>query len=109
MARGFVEYTQLQRHRCSFYSSNLANFMGLFCKSTAPFQYLIRNYYHPTQVTTSLPESQFMIIRWICSYIKSHDKHATDFIKHFCRRGYSEAKLKTIFENVWKIYLHKER
>ena len=54
-------------------------------------------------VTTSLPKSQFMRIRQICSYIKNYDKHATQFIKHFCRRSYSETKLKSICENVWKM------
>ena len=29
----------------------------LFCKSTASFQYLQRNYYLPAHVTTSLPKS----------------------------------------------------
>ena len=35
----------------------------------------------------------------------NYDKHATQFTKHFCRRGcsYSKAKLKAIFENVQKI------
>ena len=44
-----------------------------------------------------------MRIRQICSYIKNYDKHAPEFIKHFCRRGYSEAKLKTASKNVWKM------
>ena len=77
--------------------------MGLFCKSTASFQYLLRNSFHPAHVTTSLPKSQFMRIRRICSYIKNYDKHATQFIKHFCGRSYSEAKLKAICENVQKM------
>ena len=37
-----------------------------------------------------------MRIRRICNYIKNYDKH-------FCRRGYREAKLKTICENVRKM------
>ena len=48
-----------------------------------------------------------MIIKWMCSYIKNYDKHAAQFIQHFCRRGYSEAKLKTIFENVRKMSQEK--
>ena len=31
------------------------------------------------------------------------DIYTTEFIKHFCRRCYSEAKLKTIWENMWEI------
>ena len=75
----------------------------LLCKSTASLQYLQRNSYHPAHVTTSLPKSQLMRIRRICSYIKNYDKHATQFIKHFCRRGYSEAKLKAICKIVRKM------
>ena len=74
-------------------------YLDLFCKSTASFQYLQCNSYHPT----SLPKFQFMRIRWICGYIKNYDKYATQFIKHFSKRGYSEAKLKTICENVQKM------
>ena len=44
-----------------------------------------------------------MRIRWICGYIKNYDKYATQFIKHFSKRGYSEAKLKTICKNVQKM------
>ena len=77
-------------------SSNRTLSTDLYCKSTASFQYLQCNSYHPTHVTTSLPKSQFMRIRQICSYIKNYDKHATQFIKHFCRKGYSEAILKAM-------------
>ena len=44
-----------------------------------------------------------MRIRLICSYIKNSDKHATQFIKHFHRKGYFEAKLKVICENMQKM------
>ena len=82
--------------------SNRPLSMGLFCKSTASFQYLQHDSYHPAHVTTSLPKSWFVRIRRICSYIKNY-KHATQFIKHSCRRGYSEAKFKAICENVQKM------
>ena len=49
--------------------SNRTLSTDLFCKSTASFQYLQCNSYHQAHVTTSLAKSQFMRIRWLCSYI----------------------------------------
>ena len=49
--------------------SNSTLSTDLFCKSTASFQYLQHNSYHPAHVTTSLPKSQVMGIRQISSYI----------------------------------------
>ena len=69
----------------------------LFCKSTASFQYLKCNSYHPAHMITSLPKSQLMRMRWICSYIKNYDKHAAEFMKHFCRREWGQIK-----GNLWK-------
>ena len=76
--------------------------LQIFCKSAASFQYLRCNY-HPVYVTTSLPKSQFMRIRQICSFIKNYDKYATEFIKHFWRRSYDEGKLKAICDNGHKM------
>ena len=80
--------------------SNEIPSMDLFCKSTVPYQYLQCNSYHLSNVSTSLPKSQFMRIKRICSYLKNYDKHAAQFTEHFCRRGYSESILLVIGENV---------
>ena len=49
---------------------------------------------------TSLPKSWFMRVRRICNYLNNSDKHTAQFVKHFCRRSYSETKLQAICENV---------
>lgn len=52
-------------------------------------------------MSTSLSKSQFLRIRRVYSSdLKNCDKHAALFIRHFCKRGYSECKLKLICENV---------
>ena len=45
-----------------------------------------------TGSNAELPNSRFMGIRRLCTYIKNCDKHAAKFIEHFSRRRYSEAK-----------------
>ena len=62
------------------------------------FGSVIHNIHH---VSISLSKSQFMRIRRVYSSdLKNYDKHAALFIRHFCKRGYSECKLKLICENV---------
>ena len=62
--------------------SNRTLSADLFCELTTSFQYLQHNSYHPAHMTTSLPKSQFMRIRQICSYIKNYDKHTKQFINY---------------------------
>ena len=66
---------------------------NLFVKPTASFQYLHKNSYHVGHVTNSLPKSQFMRIRRICSNLRDYDHHANRFVEHFVKRKYPRRQL----------------
>ena len=66
---------------------------SLYTKPTASYQYLHRNSYHNKHVTNSLPKSQFMRIRRICSHLADFDQHSKRFIEHFVKRSYPRKQL----------------
>ena len=62
----------------------------LFNKPTASHQYLHQKSYHVSHAKNSLPKSQFIRIRRICSSLEEFDKHAADYVNHFVRRNYNK-------------------
>ena len=60
----------------------------LYCKPTDTHNYLMYSSAHPTKCKDSIPYSQFLRIRRICSNIEDFDKHAITLATHFIRRGY---------------------
>jgi hypothetical protein len=60
----------------------------LFTKATDSHDYLLYSSAHPQRCKDSIPYSQFLRIRRICSVLKDFDKHVVIFSMHFLRRGY---------------------
>jgi hypothetical protein len=63
-------------------------FTDLYCKPTDSHNYLMYESAHPSHCKTSLPYSQFLRIRRICSKLQDFDKNALMLSNHFLRRGY---------------------
>jgi hypothetical protein len=61
---------------------------NLYCKPTDSHNYLRYNSAHPQRCKDSIPFSQFLRIRRICSKISDFDIHVVMFCRHFIRRGY---------------------
>ena len=71
----------------------------LFEKPTAAHRYLHHTSYHVPHIKTSLPKSQFLRIRRVCSSLDSYRLHAKRFIDFFVKRGYKKDRLEhTILE-----------
>jgi hypothetical protein len=60
----------------------------LYCKPTDSHNYLRFNSAHPKSCKESIPYSQFLRVRRICSEIKDFDKNITMLCGHFLKRGY---------------------
>ena len=60
----------------------------LYCKPTDSHNYLLYKSAHPQKCKDSIPYSQFLRIRRICSNVEDFDKHVLEFTSHFIRRGY---------------------
>jgi hypothetical protein len=60
----------------------------LFTNATDSHDYLLYSSAHPQRCKDSIPYSQFLRIRRICSDTKDFDKHIVIFSMHFLRRGY---------------------
>ena len=60
----------------------------LYCKPTDANNYLLYKSAHPRNCKDSIPYSQFLRIRRICTNIEDFDKHTINFCLHFQRRGY---------------------
>ena len=67
---------------------------NLYTKNTAAHDYVRHSSYHPKHTLRSLPKSQFMRIRRICSKSQDYKIHAQNFIQHFIKRGYKESELR---------------
>jgi len=63
-------------------------YTDLYCKPTDSHNYLRYDSAHPSHCKTSLPFSQLLRVRRICSHIEDYDKNATMMCKHFFRRKY---------------------
>jgi len=68
-------------------------YTDLFCKSTDSHNYLRFDSAHPSHCKNSLPHSQFMRVRRICSRLEDYDRNAIMLGKHFLRRGYPSEKI----------------
>jgi len=60
----------------------------LYCKPTDSHNYLLYNSAHPKRCKESIPYSQFLRIKRICSKTTDYDRHIVTLSKHFLRRGY---------------------
>ena len=65
----------------------------LYSKPTSAHQYLQRNSFHPPSLLKSIPKSQFIRIRRICTHLSDYWLHATKFLEHFFTRGSNRVKL----------------
>ena len=60
----------------------------LYCKPTDSHNYLLYNSAHPKRCKESIPYSQFLRIKRICSKTTDYDRHIVNLSGHFLRRGY---------------------
>ena len=60
----------------------------LYSKPTDAHNYLLYKSAHPKKCKDSIPYSQFLRIRRICTQITDYDKHVIEYCTHFQRRGY---------------------
>ena len=58
----------------------------LYSKPTSAHQYLQRNSFHPPSLLKSIPKSQFIRIRRICTHLSDYWLHAYKFLEHFSAR-----------------------
>ena len=72
----------------------------LYTKPTASYDYLHHSSYHVSHVKNSLPKSQFLRIRRICSSLADYDAHAKRFVSHFVKRKYNQAYVQQKYEEV---------
>ena len=75
----------------------------LYSKPTAAHQYLHYSSYHVPHVKVSLPKSQFMRIRRICTKLEDYEKNSLSFIKFFVSRGYNKEALMKVSDEVKKM------
>ena len=69
--------------------------IDLYCKPTDSHNYLLYNSAHPKECKRSIPYSQFLRIRRICTKTSDYDRHIITLSKHFLRRGYPQDLLET--------------
>ena len=72
----------------------------LFCKPTDTRSYLRYESSHPPHCKRSLPYSQFLCLRRICSREEDFLRHAHDMKSHFIGRGYPEKNLDDSLDRV---------
>ena len=63
-------------------------YTDLYCKPTDSHNYLLFESSHPSHLKTSLPYSQLLRVRRICSKLSDFDRNAIMIGKHFLRRHY---------------------
>jgi peptide-methionine (R)-S-oxide reductase len=63
-------------------------YTDLFCKPTDSHNYLRYDSAHPRHCKTSLPYSQLLRVRRICTKLEDFDRNALMLCSHFDRRGY---------------------
>ena len=66
----------------------------LYTKPTDSHNYLYYNSSHPQRCKDSIPYSQFLRIRRICSHNRDFDRHVITLAGHFLRRKYPMAIIK---------------
>ena len=65
----------------------------LFSKPTAAHNYLHSKSYHYPKSLRSIPKSQFIRIRRICTHLQDYWVNANQFIEFFSNRGYNQQNL----------------
>jgi hypothetical protein len=65
-------------------------YTDLYCKPTDSHNYLLYESSHPVHLKNSLPYSQLLRIRRICSHLDDFDRNAVELCKHFIRRHYPQ-------------------
>jgi hypothetical protein len=65
-------------------------YTNLYTKPTDSHNYLRYDSAHPHHCKTSLPTSQFLRLRRICTKIEDFDTNAVSLAGHFLRRGYPQ-------------------
>jgi hypothetical protein len=63
-------------------------YTDLYCKPTDSHNYLLYESSHPDHLKKSLPYSQLLRVRRICTNLTDFDKNAIIIAKHFIRRHY---------------------
>jgi hypothetical protein len=69
---------------------NMRLYTDLYCKPTDSHNYLLYDSAHPTHLKKSLPYSQLLRVRRICSHLEDFDRNATEIASHFLRRDYPQ-------------------
>ena len=59
----------------------------LYCKSTNSQNYLMNTSSHPLACKNSIPYSQFLRVKTICTNLEELDKHTIELGTHFKQRG----------------------
>ena len=62
----------------------------LYKKPTDSQNYLYAKSAHPFQLKKSIPYSQALGIKRICSTFEEYKKHSNDLVKRFVEKGYKE-------------------
>ena len=75
----------------------------LYYKPTAAHQYLHNSSYHQPHLIKSIPKSQFIRVRRICSSVDLYWKHAKDMINFFHTRGYKLSALQNTASEIANI------
>ena len=78
-------------------SENNTMYTDLYTKPTDAHMYLRYDSCHPKHCTKSLPYSQFLRIRRICSKESNFEEHAKTMTIHFLNRGYPPDLLQTAY------------
>ena len=68
----------------------------LCSKPTSAHQYLHRTSFHHVSLIKSLPKSQFIRIRRICSKLSDYKHHTNVFVHYFAARGFNRRKLESM-------------
>ena len=72
----------------------------IFSKPTAAHQYLHRTSNHPPHTIRSIPKSQFIRVRRICTHLSDYWKNVNNFMKYFSKRGYQLKHLRKLANDV---------
>ena len=75
----------------------------LFDKPTAAHVFLHKTSYHTPHVLKSLPKSQFLRIRRICTHDVDYWSNASRYIQFFVRRGFSKSSLALLAKEVFTL------
>ncbi len=80
-------------------------YTDLYCKPADAHNYLPADSHHPSHCITSLPYSQILRIKRICTKEEDFIKHTDDTKSYFLRQGYSQG----IFDNAFSKVQTKTR